>query len=248
MGVRSHPGDENCIDAVNATKAIGLYTDYGADWYSDIRADLETASMVTDSIDQSLAVIEICDAWCVEAMHGDREGAIALLDSLYDAKVEEKAENGLLSFILATMAEVESYPPQGGTSAMSTGDLAAVALRARIGLHNVMGALMQNAPQESQVDAQELASQQPLRFAIRGCYPNPFNPVTTVEIVMSREADLALEAYNIKGQRVRVLHDGFMTSGTHRIPFDAGELSSGLYFIQARSGSSTLVEKVMLVR
>ena len=55
--------------------------------------------------------------------------------------------------------------------------------------------------------------------------------------------------YDILGQQVAVLTDGAHARGTHRFPFDASGLASGLYFIRATvPGQMDQVQKVMLVR
>ncbi|MFN0158351.1 MAG: carbohydrate binding domain-containing protein [Bacteroidota bacterium] len=69
----------------------------------------------------------------------------------------------------------------------------------------------------------------PTEFMLAQNYPNPFNPSTTIAYGVPVDAHVTLEVYNILGQRVAQLIDGFTTAGYHSIAFDASDLASGLY-------------------
>lgn len=89
----------------------------------------------------------------------------------------------------------------------------------------------------------------PSTFEMSPAWPNPFNPSTTLNITLPQRAKLDVTVHNVMGQQVAVLANGFHTAGRHNFSFDAGHLTSGIYFIRATiPGQSTLVRKVMLVR
>jgi hypothetical protein len=69
----------------------------------------------------------------------------------------------------------------------------------------------------------------PAAFTLGQNYPNPFNPSTRIPFTVSREERVALEVYNILGQRVAVLADGVIQAGTYTATFDAKGLASGVY-------------------
>jgi hypothetical protein len=77
----------------------------------------------------------------------------------------------------------------------------------------------------------------PVSFTLGQNYPNPFNPSTRIPFTVSREERVALEVYNILGQRVAVLADGIMQAGTYSATFDAKGLASGVY-VYRLTGSS----------
>jgi hypothetical protein len=73
-------------------------------------------------------------------------------------------------------------------------------------------------------------------------YPNPFNSFTQIQYSLHKQAKVQITIYNIKGQIVRVLEDGFRSSGSHTIQWDGKDeqnhsQASGLYIgcIQADS-------------
>ena len=80
-------------------------------------------------------------------------------------------------------------------------------------------------------------------------YPNPFNPTTMVSVSLPQAADLTVTVYNITGQQVVELANSQFSAGNHMLTFDASNLASGLYFIQAHvPGHLNTTQKVMLVR
>lgn len=84
-------------------------------------------------------------------------------------------------------------------------------------------------------------------------HPNPFNPSTTIRFELAQAGPVRLEVFNLAGQRVRTLHEGELSAGTHSLVFDARdgegrELGSGLYFYRLSSGASCRTERMLLLR
>ncbi len=93
----------------------------------------------------------------------------------------------------------------------------------------------------------------PQEFELSKNYPNPFNPTTTIEYVVPTDSDIQIEIYNVMGQKVRTLFDGFRNAGSHRIEWDAlddsgSRLSSGVYLITLRSGSFVTAKRITLLK
>ncbi len=71
----------------------------------------------------------------------------------------------------------------------------------------------------------------PDAFSLEQNYPNPFNPSTQIRFTLPQQAYVTLTIYNVLGQRVATLADHqLMEEGTDEVEFDAGRLSSGVYF------------------
>jgi len=86
-------------------------------------------------------------------------------------------------------------------------------------------------------------------FAISNTYPNPFNPTLNVEVALPETARLNVSVYNINGQMVGQISNGVVNAGTHNLTFDGSDLSSGVYFIQAKiPGYSIQTKKVVLMK
>ncbi len=63
-------------------------------------------------------------------------------------------------------------------------------------------------------------------------YPNPFNAAVTVEYQLPGSSTVQLKVYNMLGQLVLSLDQGYQSSGNHSIRIDGSSLSSGIYFIE----------------
>ena len=79
-------------------------------------------------------------------------------------------------------------------------------------------------------------------------YPNPFNPVTNICYEVGENSDVQISIYNIKGQKVKTLVDGYCEAGKHSIIWDAENQSSGVYFIYFESGTMREVKKITLLK
>jgi hypothetical protein len=85
-------------------------------------------------------------------------------------------------------------------------------------------------------------------FALHQNFPNPFNPSTYIRYDIPKESDVTLEIYNVLGQRISVLVREYQQAGYYNVHFDAGHLSSGVYFYRVQAGEFTDVRKLMLIR
>ncbi|MCC6396199.1 MAG: T9SS type A sorting domain-containing protein [Bacteroidetes bacterium] len=69
----------------------------------------------------------------------------------------------------------------------------------------------------------------PRQFVLHPSYPNPFNPMTTIQFELPSSARVLLKVFNMLGQEVATLADEVMDAGSHRVRFNAGGLASGVY-------------------
>jgi len=79
-------------------------------------------------------------------------------------------------------------------------------------------------------------------------YPNPFNPTTEIAFTLPTAGHVTLEIYNILGQRVAILVDGFRKVGQHTVTWDASGQSSGIYFYRLQAGELVETKKTMLLK
>lgn len=88
----------------------------------------------------------------------------------------------------------------------------------------------------------------PDEVAISGNYPNPFNPSTTILIDMERPGRAVLEVYDILGRRLDTIFDGMLNNRRYEIPFNASNLSSGVYIVVLRTDQGIRTRKVTLMK
>ncbi len=98
------------------------------------------------------------------------------------------------------------------------------------------------------IEAVNYPSQTPNEFTLFQNYPNPFNPTTVIGFNFPSSGFVSLKVYDIIGREVATLVDGRESRGYHSVRFNAGLLSSGVYFYRITAGKYTSVKKLMLVK
>jgi len=59
---------------------------------------------------------------------------------------------------------------------------------------------------------------------------------------------VSIEIYNLKGQLIDILFDGFKKAGTHEQIWDASAFPSGIYFSRMTLNKKTLQKKMLLLK
>ena len=84
--------------------------------------------------------------------------------------------------------------------------------------------------------------------------PNPFNPKTNINFVLTRAARIQLNVYDIRGNLVRKLRDVVLEGGPHAVEWngrddDDAMVASGTYFARLRIDTKYMgVQKMSLVK
>ncbi|TLY30809.1 MAG: T9SS type A sorting domain-containing protein [Ignavibacteria bacterium] len=88
----------------------------------------------------------------------------------------------------------------------------------------------------------------PSDFKLYQNYPNPFNPTTTIRYDLPRASHVSLRVYNILGQEVAVLLDDVQGAGVKSVKWNAGRMSSGVYFYRLQAGTFFAVQKMVIIK
>jgi hypothetical protein len=88
----------------------------------------------------------------------------------------------------------------------------------------------------------------PFSFELKPNYPNPFNSTTTITYGLSAPCLTRLVLYDLSGREVITLFEGYKQAGFHSANLNAGDLSSGLYFVRLDAGGFSQTRKLVLVR
>jgi outer membrane protein assembly factor BamB len=88
----------------------------------------------------------------------------------------------------------------------------------------------------------------PTSYTLRQNYPNPFNPCTTIRYELPVASRILIKVYNVIGQEVMVLKNGFEQAGYHEVIFENSSLPSGIYFYQMKAGSFFETKKMILMK
>ncbi|UCH83943.1 MAG: T9SS type A sorting domain-containing protein [Candidatus Latescibacterota bacterium] len=98
----------------------------------------------------------------------------------------------------------------------------------------------------SGIDPARAASE--IRFGIESIYPNPFNPNTTLTIVLPEPDTATLSIYDALGKRIATILSAPMEAGTHALPWNAEGLASGVYWARLESGNLHATRKMVLLK
>ncbi|MEN8191929.1 MAG: T9SS type A sorting domain-containing protein, partial [Bacteroidota bacterium] len=106
---------------------------------------------------------------------------------------------------------------------------------------------------EIEVGVEKNDSGLPIRFELSQNYPNPFNPSTTIKYSIPANNTNAVQTtkivvYDILGKEVQTIVNEKQSAGHYEVSFDAGNLSSGVYFYRIQHGEFVSSKKMMLLK
>ena len=93
----------------------------------------------------------------------------------------------------------------------------------------------------------------PTEFALAQNYPNPFNPATRISYQLPRDTRVTLKVYNLKGEEVRTLVDGYRIAGRYEVEWNAqnnvgGRVASGVYLYRLQGDGVSEVRRMVLLQ
>tara|TARA_B100000614_G_scaffold254422_1_gene269766 strand:+ start:2770 stop:3153 length:384 start_codon:yes stop_codon:yes gene_type:complete len=93
----------------------------------------------------------------------------------------------------------------------------------------------------------------PDKFLLEQNYPNPFNGLTTIDYSIPSPSNILFKIYDMSGNEIRTLHNGYHNSGSATIIWDGKDknsqlVASGIYFYSIVSDRNSLVKKLTLVK
>ena len=103
------------------------------------------------------------------------------------------------------------------------------------------------------VSVAESGESVPADYRLLGNYPNPFNPSTTIRYTLAGSSEVTLAIYNLRGESVRTLVNGFQAAGEQSAVWngkdDAGEaVASGVYVVRLLAGPFSDARKITLAK
>ncbi len=93
----------------------------------------------------------------------------------------------------------------------------------------------------------------PESFLLEQNFPNPFNPVTSIEYVVGSQSYVTLKVYDALGNEVATLVDEYKQAGSYEVEFSVGQdsspdIASGVYFYKLQAGSFVQTRKMLLLK
>ncbi|MBN8545442.1 MAG: T9SS type A sorting domain-containing protein [Ignavibacteria bacterium] len=94
----------------------------------------------------------------------------------------------------------------------------------------------------------ENESENPGSFNLYQNFPNPFNPSTTINYTIARQAFVDVSVYDIRGNFVKRLLSDTQEPGSHTIEFAPNGMASGVYLVRVTAGAETKTIKATLLK
>ncbi len=78
-------------------------------------------------------------------------------------------------------------------------------------------------------------------------FPNPYIGKTNIEVTLSKETELTVEVYDLKGNLVSLVDEGVYDMGKHQLRFSAQELgfAAGTYVLKVRTNEKELIQNLI---
>ena len=112
-----------------------------------------------------------------------------------------------------------------------------------VGVFEIIDIMVANTQYEVSVELPLVNS-----FSISKAYPNPFNPLTSIILNLSKSNNINIGIYNLNGQLIHTLLDGYKSAGIYKLEWNAINEPSGVYFIRAKSNNTNQIQKIMLMK
>jgi len=104
------------------------------------------------------------------------------------------------------------------------------------------------AESNSSIIDNEYENNTPNQISLKGNYPNPFNPTTSIVFELFNSATVSLKIYNIKGELIATPLADKIEAGIHNVSFNGAGYESGVYYYTIKSDNSSLTGKMVLIK
>jgi len=93
----------------------------------------------------------------------------------------------------------------------------------------------------------------PKQFYVSPNYPNPFNPLTTIDIYTDEKSQLVVSVFDVSGRLINSLINKVLDTGSYSVQWNGQNnrgkiMPAGVYFIQVESGSNIVTQKIILLK
>ncbi|MBN2460541.1 MAG: T9SS type A sorting domain-containing protein [Candidatus Cloacimonetes bacterium] len=79
-------------------------------------------------------------------------------------------------------------------------------------------------------------------------YPNPFNPVTSIDFFLPVSGRVNLSIYDVRGKLSAILLDEVLQTGGHSVVWNAWQHDSGIYIYKLKTSSGTRSGKMIMLK
>ncbi|NQV37227.1 MAG: T9SS type A sorting domain-containing protein [Candidatus Marinimicrobia bacterium] len=88
----------------------------------------------------------------------------------------------------------------------------------------------------------------PDEFTLLSTFPNPFNPIITIQYTITKSELISIKVYDLSGSEISILVNKNKLAGEHEVKWDAIDQPSGVYFILAEFDNIKNHKKILLIK
>ena len=93
----------------------------------------------------------------------------------------------------------------------------------------------------------------PIHYALHNAYPNPFNPLTTINYDLPKSSFVRIDIYDLMGREIKTLVNENMVAGYRSIYWNATNnlfqpVAAGLYIYTLRAGDFMKTKKMVYIK
>jgi hypothetical protein len=239
----SMPGDVNGDGSINVQDIIlvvNLILDGGFSAAADVNGD--GSINVQDII---LIVNMILDSRAIDATSSEiliTPGALLLKSDGFIGGVQMTLHHGNnFSIDVTGNAMVADYKTSGNHTTVVVVVPGGEELFTYAGEFEIVDIMVVNGSDEIDVVT-------PAVFTLGAAYPNPFNPSTSITLDVSDAGNVNVAVYNLMGQAVSTLAEGYMNAGSYTLTWDASNQVSGMYLVRAETAGFVSTQKLLLIK
>ena len=241
------PGDVNADETVNVLDIVATvnYILEGGDTFAVDCADVNADGSVNvlDIVATVNFILEGRNTDATSANLIKTGNALSLNADGYIGGVQMTLSHGLdFSLELTDKAMVADYRTNGNSTTLVIVAPQSDELFIAEGSYEIVDMIVANSAGQMDVNVV------PTSFVLSEAYPNPFNPSTSVNLSIPEAGYVSVQVYNVMGQLVSTLADGYMDASVYSFTWNASSVPSGVYLVTATAANQTSTQKVMLLK
>jgi hypothetical protein len=100
----------------------------------------------------------------------------------------------------------------------------------------------------SAIGITQINNEVPKTYELKQNYPNPFNPSTNIKFSLPKSSFVKIVVFDALGKEIQSLVNQNLKAGNYQTRWDAGNLTSGVYFYEISANEFSQTRKMILVK
>ena len=172
---------------------------------------------------------------------------------MFDYRRTQTVTDSLIAVLTNKLAQSSSADSLTDAFLKANYNLAACTQEASHGIHNtrLVQKLLRDAItlyKPTATDIKLESNNIPDKYTLNQNFPNPFNPTTEIRFSIPQASNVKLTIYDAIGKQVGVIVNEHLSAGTFNYTWNAGNLSSGIYFYRIEAKDFIMVKKMVLLK